>query len=71
MFRIEIENQDKKKVIVYEVAGTLQDAIKIAEEQVEFALFSLEFVTSATVFIWNLDQGGIDAMLDEDGWDLE
>lgn len=71
MFRIEIENQNKKMVVVFEFAGTLEGAMKKAEEQREFALYALVSTEKATAFIWNLDIGGIDAMLDEDGWDME
>jgi hypothetical protein len=70
MFRIEIENQDKKMVVVFEFVGTLEAAMKKAEEQRDWALFALVSTKGATAFIWNLDIGGIDAMLDEDGWDL-
>ena len=70
MFRIEIENQNKKMVVVFELAGTLEDAMKKAEEQREWALYALVSTEEATAFIWNLDIGGIDAMLDEDGWDM-
>lgn len=70
MFRIEIENQNKKKVVVFEFAGTLEDAMKKAEEQRDLALSVLVSTEEATAFIWNLDIGGIDAMLDEDGWDM-
>lgn len=70
MFRIEIENQNKKMVVVFEFAGTLEDAMKKAEEQREWALYALVSTEEATAFIWNLDIGGIDAMLDEDGWDM-
>jgi len=70
MFRIEIENQNKKMVVSFVVEGTLEDAMKIAEEQRGRALASLASTRAATAFIWNLNIGGIDAMLDEDGWDL-
>jgi hypothetical protein len=70
MFRIEIENQDKKMVVVFKFVGTLKDAMKVAEEQRGRALASLVSTKAATAFIWNLNIGGIDAMLDEDGWDL-
>ena len=69
MFRIEIENQNKNLVVVFEFVGTLEEAMKKAEEQREWALFALVSTEQATAYIWNLEIGGIDQMLDEDGWD--
>jgi uncharacterized protein involved in tolerance to divalent cations len=68
MFKVQIENQDKKVIIEF-TADTLANAKALAEDQVNKALAQLVNVTSATAFVWNLDIGGIDAMLDADGWD--
>ena len=67
MFRVEIENQDKKTIITF-TAETLDQAKALAEDQVAKALAGLVFVETATAYVWNLTIGGIDAMLDEDGW---
>ena len=68
MFKVEIENQDKNTIITF-TAETLAEAKALAEDQVNKALAQLVFVTSATAFVWNTEIGGIDAMLDEDGWE--
>lgn len=68
MFKVQIENQDKKVIIEF-TTDTLANAKAVAEDQVSKALAQLVNVTSATAFVWNLEIGGIDAMLDADGWD--
>ena len=69
MFRIEIENQNKKTVFIIELVGTIEDAMKSAEEHRDMALCA--FKGEATAYIWNLTTGGIDETLDADGWDLQ
>ena len=63
MFKVEIENQDKKTIITF-TAETLEEAKAIAEDQITKALENLVFVETATAYIWNLTLGGIDVVLD-------
>ena len=67
MFKVEIENQDKKTIITF-TAETFAEAKALAEDQTAKALAQLANTTTATAFVWNLRLGGIDAMLDSDGW---
>ena len=67
MVKVEIENQDKKTIITF-TSETLAEAKALAEDQALKALAQLANTTTVTAFVWNLTLGGIDAMLDSDGW---